>query len=144
MNRNFQKETIMQSQHSLKSSPAKNQSSVLARVEALVTKLARFYSVMGHTPDEPGALSLMAEILASSADDSQIANALTRCARESKYPVRLPDILQRIPGQEVSDPEAQARAGWDRAVKFARREVYTNPTDGHGVCLNYCLSAKCT
>jgi hypothetical protein len=86
----------------------------------------------------------MAEIIGQSATDEQIAHALTRCARECKYPVRLRDILQRIPGQEVPDPEAQARAGWDRAVKFVRREVFTNPNDGDGVCINQCVSMSCT
>lgn len=33
------------------------------RSELLVVRLARFYSVMGHRPDEPGALALMAEML---------------------------------------------------------------------------------
>ena len=41
----------------------------------------------------------MAEMLTQTATDDEIAAALTRCARECKYPVRVPDILQRIPGQ---------------------------------------------
>lgn len=137
-------EVAMEKQHSLKSSPARQQSSALGRKEALVRKLARFYSVTGNPPDEPGALSLMAEIISQTASDDQIDHALTRCAREFKYPVRLPDILQRIPGQEIPDPEAQARAAWDRAVRFARREVFSNPTDGDGVCVNQCFAASCS
>ena len=54
------------------------------RSEALVVKLARFYSVVGNRPDEPGALALMAEILVQSANDDQIDAALTRCARECR------------------------------------------------------------
>jgi hypothetical protein len=41
------------------------------RSEALVAKLARFYSVTGSSPDEPGALALMAEILTQSASDEE-------------------------------------------------------------------------
>lgn len=137
-------ESELKRHHSLKSSLEKQRSSALARTEVLINKLARFYSVMGNAPDEPGALSLMAEIIGQSGTDEQIAEALTRCTRECKYPVRLPDILQRIPGNEVPHREAQARAAWDLVVKFVRREVYTNPTDGDGVCINQCLSPSCT
>ena len=106
------------------------------RTELLVGTLARFYSVVGHRPDEPGALALMAEMLTQSATDDQITAALTRCSRECKYPVRIPDILQRIPGQEIPQIEAEARKAWDLVQDFTRKyvgnDVYGNYGPEHG------------
>lgn len=86
-----------------------------------MAKLARFYSVVGNRPDEPGALALMAEILCQSGTDEQISHAMTRCTRECRFPVRLPDLLQRIPGQEVPAAEAEARRAWEALTKFVDR-----------------------
>jgi hypothetical protein len=101
-----------------------------------VAKLARFYSVMGHRPEEPGALALMAEILCQCASDEQIGQAMTRCARECRYPVSLSDLLQRIPGQEVAESEAEARQAWDVLTAFVRKfvgnDVYGNYGPEHG------------
>src|SRR5262249_12726300 len=72
----------------------------------------------------------------------QIDVALERCT-EFPYPVRLPHIRQRIPGLEIPDPEAQARAAWDRAQTFAKRHVYSSPVDGNGVCIDDCRAEKC-
>jgi len=106
-----------------RSSGENSKSQEPGRIELVIPKLARFYSVMGHRPDEPGALALMAEILAQSASDAQVDRALTRCARECRYPVRLSDVLQRIPGLEVSQPEAEARKAWDVLVSFVNKYV---------------------
>jgi len=93
-----------------KSSNVNRQSSAPAgRSEVLVAKLAGFYGVVGSRPDEHGALALMAEILTQSAPDEEIDGALTRCAHECRYPIRLPDILQRIQGQEIPQLEAEGR-----------------------------------
>jgi hypothetical protein len=78
---------------------------------------------MGSRPDEPGALALMSEILTQSATDQQIDGALTRCARECRYPVRLSDILQRIPGLEISLSEAETRRDWDVLIRFVSKYV---------------------
>lgn len=102
------------------------------RSEALVARLARFYSVMGHRPDEPGALAMMAEILCQSATDEQIAHAMTRCSRECRYPVRLPDLLQRIPGQEIPESEAEARKALELVISFASKWVQSD-TEGNYV-----------
>ena len=107
----------------LKLSSESSPSSERERIESLVAKLVRFYSVMGHRPDEPGALALMAEILCQSGSDEQIAESMTRCTRECRFPVRLPDLLQRIPGQEVPQSEAEARKAWDVLTAFARKYV---------------------
>jgi hypothetical protein len=103
----------------------------------------RFYSVMGNRPDEPGALSLMAEILAKIATDEQIDVALER-STEVSYPVRLPHIRQRIPGLEISDTEAEARAEYDRAQQFAKKHVSSSPVDGNGVWVDDCRKRDCT
>jgi hypothetical protein len=96
------------------------------RSEVLVAKLARFYSVVGSRPDEPGALALMAEILTQSATDEEIDGALTRCARECRYPIRLPDILQRIQGQEIPKLEAEGRKAWEIVISFASKWVQSD------------------
>jgi hypothetical protein len=82
---------------------------------------------MGHRPDEPGALAMMADILCQSATDEQIAHAMTRCSRECHYPVRLPDFLQRILGQEIPETEAEGRKAWDLVTSFASKWVQSDP-----------------
>ncbi len=84
---------------------------------------------MGHRPEEPGALALMAEILTENASDDQINRALTKCGHECRYPVRLPDILQRIPGQEIPRLEAECRKAWDVVTQFVAKYV---SNDVHG------------
>lgn len=111
-------------------------STPVKRSESLVLTLASFYSVMGNRPEEPGALALMAEFLTQRATDGQIDAALTRCVHECRYPVRLPDILQRIPGLEVPQSEAEARKAWDEltgfVMKYVGNDVYGNFGPEHG------------
>ena len=110
------------------------------RSESLVANLARFYSVWVTGPRSL-ALALMAEMLTQTATDDEIAAALTRCARECKYPVRVPDILQRIPGQEIPQLEAEARHAWDVVQDFTRKyvgnDVYGNYGPDHGWYSNF-------
>ena len=96
------------------------------RIDSLIAKLARFYSVMGNAPTEAGALALMAELLCQQGSDGQIQIAMTRCARECRFPVRLPDVLQRIPGLEVSNIEAEMRKAWDVLIQFVDKFVMSN------------------
>jgi hypothetical protein len=84
---------------------------------------------MGHRPDETVAVALMAEMLTQSATDDEISTALSRCARECHYPVRIPDILQRVPGKEVPHLEAEARKAWDVVMAFVTKYV---SNDVHG------------
>jgi len=111
------------------------------RTESLVAKLARFYAVMGHRPDEAGALALMAEMLTQSATDDEISTALSRCARECQYPVRIPDILRRIPGKEVPQIDAEARKAWDLVTtfvgKYVSNDVHGNYGPEHGWYENF-------
>jgi hypothetical protein len=113
-----------------------NPSSERERIKLLVAKLARFYSVMGNRPDEPGALALIAEILCQSGTDEQIAQSMTRCTRECRYPVRLPDFLQRMSGHEIPALEAETRRAWDELLQFVRKyvsnDVYGNYGPEHG------------
>jgi hypothetical protein len=118
---------LMASQVSDRSSSEKLESSThIERSEVVVGKLVRFYSVMGHRPEEPGALALMAEMLTQSATDEQITSALSRCARECRFPVRIPDIMLRIPGQEVPHLEAEARKAWDVVEDFVSKWVQSD------------------
>jgi hypothetical protein len=55
----------------------------------------------------------MAKILCQQATDEQIQAALNRCLREcQRYPVRMPDILQRIPGAGVDDGRPGPEEAW--------------------------------
>lgn len=120
-------ETETENRASGRSSSEKWQfSTPVKRSESLVLKLARFYSVVGNRPDEPGALALMAEILTQNATDDQIDGALTRCARECRYPIRLPDILQRIQGQEIPQVEAEGRKALEVVLSFADKWVQSD------------------
>ena len=119
-----------------RSSTESSKSQESGRIEILITKLVRFYSAVGNRPEEAGALALMAEFLTQNATDPQIDIALSRCARECRYPVRLPDILQRLPGSEVPQSEAEARKAFDVVMDFARKyvanDVYGNFGPEHG------------
>jgi len=68
----------------------------------------------------------MAEILTQNATDDQIDSALTRCARECRYPIRLPDILQRIQGQEIPQLEAEGRRAWEIVTSFPEKWVQSD------------------
>jgi len=86
--------------------------------EAVVKNLITFYVMMGHMPEEPGAVAAMAEALCQDASVESIQCALTRCMKECRFPVRLPDIFSRIQGQEVPKIEAEMRGAWDVLIKF--------------------------
>jgi hypothetical protein len=66
---------------------------------------------------------------------------LTRCANECRYPVRLPDILQRISGHEVPQLEAEARRAWDVVTafvaKYVSNDVHGNYGPEHGWYNNF-------
>jgi hypothetical protein len=96
---------------------------------AIVDRLTMFYGVMGHMPEVVGALAYMAKTLCAQANYDQIIAALGRCTLECTYPVRLPDIIKRIPGNEVSQAEANARKAWDVLVAFVKKYV---SNDIHG------------
>jgi hypothetical protein len=80
-----------------------------------------FYGIMGHMPEEDGALTGMATALCADHSVETIGLALNRCMRECRFPVRLPDIFLRIPGSEVPKIEAEMRAAWDVLIQFVNK-----------------------
>jgi hypothetical protein len=46
--------------------------------------------------------------------------------------VRLPDLLQRIPGQEIPGHEAEARRAWDELTKFVKKYVSNDVYGNYG------------
>jgi hypothetical protein len=95
-----------------------------AEAEAIVRSLSGFYDMVGRAPEEPGTLAKMAAyFLAKGITAAQVTAALNLCVEQCRFPVRLPDIMQRIPGYEVPAIEAEARAAWDTAVMFVEKYV---------------------
>jgi hypothetical protein len=91
-----------------------------------------FYDLVGHKPEETGTLSKMAAYLAQNATPEMVSAALDRCVKECRYPVRLPDITQRIVGMEVPAVEAEMRAAWDTVVKYCARYIGADPEGNYG------------
>jgi hypothetical protein len=90
--------------------------------------LALFYAKMGNQPALQGALAAMATSLAAKATPEAVQAALDRCEFECLYPVRMPHIIQRLPGGGV-DTEAEKRLAWDVVEKFVSKYV---GNDVHG------------
>jgi hypothetical protein len=80
--------------------------------------LTTFYGAMGTPPEAKGALALMATALAARAEPAAVNLALDRCMIECRFPVRLPDIFQRIPGTEAAEIDAEKRLAWEIVEKF--------------------------
>jgi hypothetical protein len=74
----------------------------------------------------------MAMYLGQQATPQQVDAALDRCVHECRYPVRLPDITQRITGMEVPRAEAEMRAAWDVAIQFVEKYVGNDPEGNYG------------
>jgi hypothetical protein len=86
--------------------------------------LHTFFAAVGNPPTVDGALAIMAKALLSKATVEQISTALDACMFE-KFPVRLPHVLERIPGLDV-DANAEKRLAWDVATAFADKWVRWN------------------
>lgn len=79
--------------------------------------LTLFYGVMGNPPETTGALNGMAAALfEESATVEQIAVALKAC-RRVPYPVRLPHILERLPGHGTADGRPEPETAWSMCPK---------------------------
>jgi len=101
-----------------------------SEAEAIVRTLNGFYDMIGHKPDELGTLGKMAAyFLTKGITLAQVTAALNLCVEQCRFPVRLPDIMQRIPGYEVPAMEAEARGAWDTVIKFVTKYV---GCDGEG------------
>ena len=95
----------------------------------MLEMLTTFYAAVGNAPETDAGLALMAKLLSARAEPQSINAALERCLVECRYPIRLPDILQRIPGTEAADVNAERRLAWDVVEKFVRKYV---GNDVHG------------
>lgn len=93
--------------------------------------LTVFYAAVGNAPDTDAGLALMAKLLSARAEPESINAALERCLVECHYPIRLPHILQRLPGTEAADVDAEKRIAWETVEKYVKKYV---GTDVHGNC----------
>lgn len=101
--------------------------------DRIIKALNGFYDLVGHKPEEPGTLTIMASyLIAQGATIEGVRIALDRCVKECRYPVRLQDVMQRIPGMEVPQVEAEMRAAWDVLMEFVRKYVGSNPEGNYG------------
>lgn len=98
----------------------------LQRELQVLEMLTTFYAAAGNAPDTDAGLALMAKFLSARADPQAINAALERCLVECRYPIRLPDILQRIPGTEAADMNADKRRAWDVVEEFASKWLRWN------------------
>lgn len=98
----------------------------------IIRSLNCFYDLVGHRPQEPDTIAKMAMYLGQQATPEQVDAALDRCVRECRYPVRLPDITQRIIGMEVPVVEAEMRAAWDAVIRFVDKYVGCDPEGNYG------------
>lgn len=98
----------------------------------IIRSLNCFYDLVGHRPQEPDTIAKMAMYLGQQATPQQVDAALDRCVRECRYPVRLPDITQRIIGMEVPVVEAQMRAAWDVVIQFVDKYIGSDPEGNFG------------
>lgn len=73
----------------------------------------------------------------------QLQQAVMRAVRELKFFPKIAE-LREMAGAGAEQQDAEARAGFDKALQFARRHVFTNPVDGDGICINQCFSRTCT
>ncbi len=93
--------------------------------------LTVFYAAVGNAPETDAGLALMAKLLSARAEPEAINAALERCLLECRYPIRLPDILQRIPGTEAADVDAEKRIAWETVAKYVAKYV---GNDAFGNC----------
>ena len=101
--------------------------------ETMVKSLNGFYDMVGHKPEEEGTLAVMAKyFFEKGVSPSQLTTALNLCVEQCQYPVRLPDIMQRIPGYEVPTVDAEARAKWDILIRFVEKYVSNNVHGEYG------------
>jgi hypothetical protein len=88
--------------------------------------LLKFYAMVGNAPEVKGAIAAMSVALLSRATPEQISAALDRCMVECRFPVRLPDIFQRLPGTEAADVNAEKWLAWGIVEKFSSKWLRWN------------------
>lgn len=103
---------------------SENLQSFEERREEVLKLLHTFYGAVGNPPNVAGSLAAMASALAGRATGDQIRTALEACMTEL-YPVRLPHILAKLPG-EATDLDAEKRLAWDVVERFVSKWVRWN------------------
>jgi hypothetical protein len=98
----------------------------LQRELQVLELLTTFYAAAGNAPDTDAGLALMAKFLSARAEPQAINAALERCLLECRYPIRLPDVFQRIPGTEAADVNAEKRLAWGIVERFVSKWVRWN------------------
>jgi len=93
--------------------------------------LVLFYAKMGNQPTLQGAIAAMATSLSTKATPEAVQAALDRCEFECFYPVRMPHIIQRLPGGAV-DTESEKRLAWDVLEKFVSKYVGNDVSGNYG------------
>jgi hypothetical protein len=101
--------------------PSDSLNGTLQRELRVLETLTTFYAAAGNAPDSDAGLALMAKFLSARAEPQAINAALERCLVECRYPIRLPDILQRLPGTEAGDGNAEMRAAWDVLTSHVKK-----------------------
>jgi hypothetical protein len=85
--------------------------------------LANFYAVVGNPPEVVGAMNAMAgALLEEGATVEQVSIALRTC-RRVKFPVRLPHILENLPGHGVDDGRPEPENAWAMCPKSEEASV---------------------
>ena len=91
--------------------------------EQIVQMLTSFYAVMGNAPEVVGSLNAMAgALLEEGATVTQVREALRRCRRE-KFPVRLPHILENLPGHGADDGRPGPELAWSMCPRSDEQSV---------------------
>jgi hypothetical protein len=94
--------------------------------------LTVFYAAVGNAPETDTGLALMAKLLSARAEPQAINAALERCLVECRYPIRIPDILQRIPGTEAADVDGEKRRAWEAVERFVSKYVGNDVQGNYG------------
>lgn len=104
--------------------------------DQILLLLSNFYAVMGNPPEVVGALNGMAgALLDESATVEQVAIALKAC-RRVQFPVRLPHILERLPGHGTDDGRLGVEAAWAMCPRTEEVSVVwtTEMAEAFGLC----------
>lgn len=103
----------------------------LQRELRVLEMLTTFYAAAGNPPESDEGLALMSKFLSERAEPQAINVALEKCLVECRYPIRLPDILRRLPGTEAADVNADKRRAWEVVEEFVSKHLRWNDDRTH-------------
>jgi hypothetical protein len=117
-----------------KTGSTENSNTAGASLGKIIELLNGFYDIVGNKPEVEGSIAKMAAfILSEGADARGLRKALARCAKEcGGFPIRLPQIMERIPGMEIPQEEAKARAAWDILMAYVQKYIGVDPEGRYG------------